>query len=145
MPTGVSIAVSIFDASSKGTCKKPFVLSNTAKCTASFNDAIILSSVLALHTGLTMYGLRSIGSRHMHNLPFGFLTTTNEFSHSGALTFVSSNLLRIPCETILSSSCLNWSFRASGTLRGGFCTGTAYMLTFICTGSHLNLPIPLKR
>ena len=100
---------------------------------------IILHSVLALHTGLTMYGLRSVGSRHMHNLPFGFLTTTNEFSHSGTLTFALPNLLRIPCETILSSSCLNWSFRANGTLRGGFCTGTALCVNFICTGEQRRL------
>ena len=125
--------------------KKPLVLSNTAKCTASFNNATISSSVLALHTGLAMYRLRSVWSRHVCNLPFSFLTITNEFSHSGALIFAPSNLLRIPCKTILSSSCLSWSFRASGTLQGGFCTGTALHVNFICTGSHLNLPIPLKR
>ena len=90
----------------------------------------------------SMYGLRSVGSRHMHSLPFGFLTTTEEFSHSGTLTFASSSLLRIPCETILSSSCLNWSFSANGTFRGGFCTGIALHAILIYTGSHLNLPIP---
>ena len=145
MPKGVSIAVSNFEDSSKWTWKNPLVLSNTAKWTASFNNTITSSSVLALHTGLTMYGLRSVGSRHMRSLPFGFLTTTKELSHSGTLTFASSSLLRIHCETILSSSYLNWSFSANGTLRGGFCTGTALHAIFICTGSYLNLPIPWKR
>ena len=91
-----------------------------------------------------MCGLRSVGSRHMHNLPFGFLTTTNEFSHSGALALASSSLVSIPWDTMLSNPFWNYSFRASGTHLGGFCTGNALCFNFIDTGSHLSLPISLK-
>ena len=128
-----------------GTWKNPLVLSNTAKCTPSFNRLMISSGVLVLHTGCTIYGLRSVGSRHICRLPFGFFTMMKELSHSGALVFASSNLVRMPCDTILSSSFLNCSFKANGTLLGGFCTGTASMESVIWTGSHLNLPMPLNK
>ena len=46
---------------------------------------------------------------------------------------------------MLSNSFWNCSFRGSGTHPRGFCTGAALCFNFIDTGSHLNLPIPLKR
>ena len=100
-----------------GTWKKPLLL-NTAKCTASFKRLMISFKVLVLHTGCTICGL-SVGSRHIHRLPFGFFTIMKELSHSRALVFASLNLVKMPCDTILSSSFLNCSFRASGTLLGG--------------------------
>ena len=54
IPKGVNIAVNSFEALSTGTLKNPLVLSNTAKCMASFNRLIISSSVLELHTGCTI-------------------------------------------------------------------------------------------
>ena len=72
---------------------------------------MISSSVLALHTGQTIYGLRSVGSRHILRFPFGFLTMTKEFSHSGAFLLASSNLVKMPCDTMLSSSLLNCSLK----------------------------------
>ena len=56
---------------------------------------------------------------------WAFLTMTNELSHSGALVFASSNLVKIPCDTLLSSSFFNCSLNARDTLQGGFCTGMA--------------------
>ena len=48
-----------------------------------------------------------------------------EFSHSGAFLLASSNLVKMPCDTMLSSSFLNCSLIARGTHLGGFCTATA--------------------
>ena len=63
-----------------GTWKNPLVLSNTAKCTASFNRLMISSRVLGIaYRNAQLYGLRSVGSRHICRLPFGFFTMMKEF------------------------------------------------------------------
>ena len=123
--------------------KNPLLVSRTAKYLASFNFSITSSIVWELHTGLTISLLRSVGSKQIRRVPFGFFTITKEFNHSGLMS-LPSNLEIIPCASILSSSFLSFSHIASGTFLGGFCIRIPFCLVVICTGLHLNLPIPAK-
>ena len=114
--------MSNLDFSSIGTWKNPFVVSNTAKNKDPLSLLMISSSVYELHTGQTICLLRSVRSKQIRRDPFGFLTVTNEFNHSGAGPEIESYLDIIPAFSILSSSSLNGRFMARGTFLGGFCT-----------------------
>ena len=89
--------------------------------------------------------LRSVGSKQIQSDPFGFLTVTNEFNHSGAGPEIESYFKIIPAFSILSNSSLNGHFMASGTFLGGFWIGCTLSFKVILTGGMLNLPIPLNR
>ena len=106
---------------------------------------MISSSVYELHTGQTICLLRSVRSKQIQNDPFGFLTVTNKFNHSGAGPEIESYLDIIPAFSILSSSSLNGHFMAKGTFLEGFCTCSASSFKVILRGVTLNLPIPLNR
>ena len=54
--------------------------------------------------------LRSVGSKQIQSDPFGFLTVTNEFNHSGAGPEIESYFEIIPAFSILSNSSLNGCF-----------------------------------
>ena len=58
--------------------------------------------------------LRSVGSKEIQSDPFGFLTVTNEFNHSGAGPEIESYFEIIPAFSILSNSSLNGRFIARG-------------------------------
>ena len=69
-----------------------------------------------------------------------FSTATRELTQSvGSVTFAIMWSL-----SIVSSSALSFDFRASGTLRGGFITGTASSLKYSFT-SPGRTPVPLNR
>ena len=89
--------------------------------------------------------LRSVGSKQIRSDPFGFLTVTNEFNHSGAGPEIESYFEIIPAFSILSNSSLNGHFIASSTFLGGFWIGCTLSFKVILTGGTLNLPIPLNR
>ena len=62
---------------------------------------------------------KSFGSRHSLSDPSIFVTQTSELTQSVG----SETLVIIPCASKESSSFLNGSWSASGTLRGGCITG----------------------
>ena len=89
--------------------------------------------------------LRSVGFKQAQSDPFGFLTVTNEFNHSGAGPEIESYFEIIPAFAILSNSSLNGCFIESGTFQGGFWIGCTLYFKVILTGGTLNLPVPLIR
>ena len=102
--------------------EESFVVSNTAKNKDPLSLSMISSSVYELHTGQTICLLRSVGSKQIQRDPFGFLTVTNEFNHSGAGPEIESYLDIIPAFCILSTYSLNGCFHGKRYFSGRFCT-----------------------
>ena len=89
-----------------------------------------------LQMGLMICLFRSVGSKQTWRLPFGFLTITKLFSHSGVdISGVAS--VSIPALTIKSISCLNFLCKAKGAFLAGFQTGMDPSCISIEMGVHL--------
>ena len=87
-----------------------------------------------------MYLFRSVVSKQILRLPFGFFTMTQLLSQGVGV--LQSSFVIIPAFSINFSSCLKLSFRATGTLQASFCTGSASSDRTMLTSSMENLPIP---
>ena len=83
------------------------------------------------------------GSKHTHNFPLGFTTSTKACTKSDAS--LMSNFLMTFIDSILSNSSFNESQSEPGTLLGEHTIGTASGFTSKCTTAFLIVPTPSNK
>ena len=140
LPKGELNVVRYVDSSSSWTFQYPHLASIIEKILAPLNFGRISSNVAIKWCSLWIALFKSLGSRHILSLPFGFRRYTRLLTHAvGSFTFAI-----IPFETISSNSSLMSSFRAIMTRLGGWMTGLtvgSMMIWYLPS----NFPIPLKQ